>query len=341
MITSEAFGKTADGREVRAYVLRDGANSATVLNYGGIVQKLLVQGRENKTYNVVLGYGSPSEYDANGGYLGAFIGRVGNRIGKGKFTLDGRDYQLNCNDGNNHLHGGHKGFNTKIFDAETEGGVLVLSGTSADGEENYPGNLRMEVRYSFVGGELKIEYTAVSDRKTLINLTNHTYFNLDGEGSGDILGHTLYIDADRVTTADRELIPHGEFRDVEGTPFDFRKPKKVGKDIGCTGDCDIANGGGYDINYVLNRRGEYRKVAEIAGAESGVAMEVYTDLPGLQFYSGNMLDTKKYKMRTGFCLETQFLPNAVNCPSYAALGSPVYDKDQIYHSVTAYKFTVR
>ena len=182
MITSEAFGKTADGREVRAYVLRDGANSATVLNYGGIVQKLLVQGRENKTYNVVLGYGSPSEYDANGGYLGAFIGRVGNRIGKGKFTLDGREYRLNCNDGKNHLHGGHKGFNTKIFDAETEGGVLVLSGTSADGEENYPGNLRMEVRYSFVGGELKIEYTAVSDRKTLINLTNHTYFNLDGEG---------------------------------------------------------------------------------------------------------------------------------------------------------------
>jgi len=252
MITSETFGKTADGREVRAYVLRDGANSATVLNYGGIVQKLLVQGRENKTYNVVLGYGSPSEYDANGGYLGAFIGRVGNRIGKGKFTLDGREYRLNCNDGKNHLHGGHKGFNTKIFDAETEGGVLVLSGTSADGEENYPGNLRMEVRYSFVGGELKIEYTAVSDRKTLINLTNHTYFNLDGEGSGDILGHTLYIDADRVTTADRELIPHGEFRDVEGTPFDFRKPKKVGKDIGCTDDCDIANGEGVRVTLFVS-----------------------------------------------------------------------------------------
>lgn len=339
MITEKTFGTTEEGKKVTAFTLRDGENSAVILNYGGIVQSLQIVAH-GKKYNVVLGYKTVADYESFGGYLGAFIGRVGNRIEKGRFSLDDAEYRLNLNDGNNHLHGGLKGFNAKLMDAEIEDEELVLSALSADGEEHYPGNLRMEVRYSLCGGEFKIEYTAKSDRKTLINFTNHSYFNLDGAGSSTVLDHVLTIDADRVTPSDRELIPHGEFRNVEGTAFDFRKPKKIGKDIDAD-DEDIRNGGGYDINYVCNGRGSFRKIAEVAGANSGIFMELYTDLPGVQFYSGNMLDNTYYKKREGFCLETQYLPNAVNCPAYAELGNPVYDKNQIYHTVTVYKFIVK
>lgn len=335
MITAKYAGKTADGREVTAYTITDGANSAEILNYGGIIRKLNIA-KENKTYNVVLGFDDVADYTRIGGYLGAFIGRVGNRIEKGKFTLDGVEYQLNLNNGNNHLHGGLKSFNDKILDAETDGNTLILKTVSPDGEENYPGTLNVEVRYTFKDAALKIEYFARSDKKTLINLTNHTYFNLDG--GGKIFDHTLWIDADSVTTADEELIPHGEFKDVNGTPFDFKTPKKMGQDIADYSDADIKSGGGYDINFVLNNRGTYRKIAKACGAKSGISMEVYTDQPGVQFYSGCMLENKFYNKFEAFCLETQCLPNAVNCPEYEKLGKTIYDKNEVYHTVTEYRF---
>lgn len=337
MITTKFAGKTADGRDVNAYILSDGKNSAEILNYGGIIRKLNIE-KDGKIYNVVLGFDDVADYAKFGGYIGAFIGRIGNRIGKGKFTLDGKEYQLNLNDGNNHLHGGIKGFNDKILNAEIQGDTLVLSTVSPDGEENYPGTLQAKVCYTLKDGALKIEYTAISDKKTLINLTNHAYFNLNGEGVGNILEHTLQIDADAVTTADEELIPHGEFKAVEGTPFDFRKPKKMGKDIADESDADIKNGGGYDINFVLNGRNTYRKIAEVCGDKSGIIMEVYTDLPGVQFYSGCMLENKFYHKYEAFCLETQCLPNAVNCPEYEKIGKTIFDANEVYHTVTEYRF---
>lgn len=337
MISERIFGQTAQGDTVRAFTLKSGENGATVLNYGGIVQSISIRGKNGKDYNVVLGYNGVEEYENGGGYLGAFIGRVGNRIEKGRFTLDGKQYQLNLNNGNHHIHGGFQGFNRKLMNAEMDGNVLILSARSEDCEENYPGNLGIEVRYSFDNGALKLEYTAIPDKKTPINLTNHSYFNLNGQGSSDILGHTLFIDADKITPTDEELIPHGEFRNVEGTPFDFRTPKKIGKDIFCREDSDVANGGGYDVNYVLNGGG-FRKVAEATGDESGIRMEVLTDLPGVQFYSGNMLSDGRYRKHDGFCLETQLLPNAVNCPAYMAYGNPFFDENRAFRSVTVYRF---
>lgn len=349
MIHASVFGKTADGKDVLAFKLKDGANEATILSLGGIIQSLKVQDKSGNPVDVVLGYNDVAGYEQNGGYLGALIGRFGNRIEKGKLVIDGQEYSLFCNDRGNHLHGGKVGFNKKIWNYVFEGpdgNTLTLNLVSPDGDENYPGNLQVQVRYTLVGGELKIDYLAMSDRRTAINMTNHAYFNLDGEGSGNVLDTVLQIDADRVTPTDETLIPHGDFKAVAGTPFDFTTPHRIGERIGDTDDPDIVKQNGYDACFVCNKPvGTYAKIAEAESERTGIVMEVFTDKPAVQLYTGNGLHQNGksgyYNRNYGFCLETQFIPNGVNCPTYAALGDPIYEKNKIYHFTTAYKFSVR
>lgn len=345
MITTKRFGKTADGKIVTAYTLQDGKSSLTVLDLGGIVQQLCVPDKNGNLVDVVLGYDTVAEYENNGGYLGALIGRFGNRIGAGKLTIDGKEYRLYLNDRGNHLHGGKVGFNKKIWNAEIAGDKLKLSILSPDGEENYPGNLKVEVIYSFAGGEWKIEYRAVSDKKTCVNLTNHAYFNLNGEGSGDILDHLLQIDCDFITPTSPTMIPEGGYRAVKGTAFDFNAPKAIGKDIEAD-DTDLKQGNGYDHCHVLkNKCGEYVKYAKVVSPQTGIEMECYTDMPAVQFYAGNGLDQRGksgyYSKRCGFCLETQAIPNNVNVPEYAQKGSSILEAGQEYKFTAAYRFSVK
>ena len=345
MIYQNIFGVTKDGREVTAYTLEDGASRAVVLSLGGILQSLVVPDRDGNPTDVILGYNDVAGYENHGGYLGALIGRFGNRIGKGKLVIDGKEYGLYLNDRGNHLHGGKDGFNKKIWNAEIEGDKLRLSILSPDMEENYPGNLRVEVTYSFAGGQLNIEYRAVSDKKTCVNLTNHAYFNLSGEGRGDVLNHLMQIDCDYITPTSPTMIPEGGFRAVKGTPFDFNTPKEIGKEIGAD-DIDLKQGNGYDHCHVLkNKCGEYVKYAEVVSPETGIKMECFTDMPAVQFYAGNGLNqdgkTGHYGARGGFCLETQAIPNNVNVPEYAEKGSSILDAGEEYKFKAAYRFTAK
>ena len=342
MITSKGFGKTQRGEEVLAFTLEDGARRATILNFGGIIQSLVVPDRNGTPTDVILGYNDVAGYENNGGYLGALIGRFGNRIGEGKLTIDGVLYQLYCNDRGNHLHGGKEGFNKKIWAHEIDGDALTLSILSPDGEENYPGNLRVRVTYTFRDGELKIAYYAVSDKKTAVNLTNHAYFNLNGEGDGSILDNTLWIDCDEITPTNPTMIPVGGYRAVRGTPFDFNTPKAIGRDIDAD-DVDLAQGGGYDHCHVLkNKSGEYVRYAVAEGPKTGIRMTCFTDMPAVQFYAGNGLHQQGkmayYGKRAGFCLETQAIPNNVNVPEYAARGNSVLEAGQVYSFTAAYRF---
>lgn len=342
MITQKGFGKTADGREVIAFTLADGARHATILNYGGILQSLVVPDRAGNPVDVVLGYPDVAGYENNGGYLGALIGRFGNRIGEGKLTIDGTTYQLWNNDRGNHLHGGKRGFNTKIWEHEIVGDELRLSILSPDGEENYPGTLRVEVVYTFIGGELKIAYRARSDKKTAVNLTNHAYFNLNGEADGSALDNLLMIDCDYITPTTPTMIPVGGFRAVKGTPFDFNAPKEIGRDIGAD-DLDLKQGNGYDHCHVLkNKCGEYVKYAVAESKKTGIRMTCFTDMPAVQFYSGNGLHQEGkggyYGKHAGFCLETQNIPNNVNVPEYAQRGSSILRPGEVFRSCTAYRF---
>lgn len=344
MITSRVFGKTEGGEEVLAFTFTDGANSATILNFGGRIQSIVVPDRNKAPTDVILGYNDVAGYEKNGGYLGALIGRFGNRIGEGKLTLDGRTYPLYRNDRGNHLHGGKNGFDKKIWKHEIKGDELILSIVSLDGEENYPGTLNVTVVYTFRGGELKIRYRAVSDKKTAINLTNHAYFNLNGEGDGSILDNVLWIDCDYITPTNDTMIPLGGFRAVKGTAFDFNTPKEIGRDVEAD-DPDLKKGNGYDHCHVLkNESGEYIRYAAVESKKTGIRMTCYTDMPAVQFYAGNCLDqqgkTIRYGKRAGFCLETQAIPNNVNVPEYAEKGSSVYDAGQVYEFTAAYRFEV-
>lgn len=344
MISKKIFGTTKDGREVLAYTLADGESKAVILTYGGILQSLVVPDKSGKPTDVVLGYNTVAEYEENGGYLGALIGRFGNRIGGGKLTIDGKEYQLYQNDRGNHLHGGKEGFNKKVWAHKVEGDELVLSILSPDGEENYPGNLNVEVRYSFKGGALKIKYRAVADKKTAVNLTNHAYFNLNGEGDGSILDNELWIDCDYIVPTNDTMIPVGGFRAVKGTAFDFNTPKAIGKDIDAD-DTDLKQGGGYDHCHVLkNKCGEYVKYATAYSRKTGIKMACYTDMPAVQLYTGNGLHqqgkTVYYGKRAAFCLETQAIPNNVNVKEYAEKGSSILDAGEVYEFTAAYEFTV-
>ena len=348
-ITKSEFGKMPDGRSVYAFTFADGNRQMKVLTLGGIIQSLVVPDKNGKPTDVLLGYDDVDGYLKNGGYLCALIGRFGNRIDKGRLQIDGKTYPLYINDRSNHLHGGKEGFNAKLWEAEIDGERLVLSYLSPDGEENYPGNLNVTVVYTFTDGVLGIDYTAVSDKKTAINLTNHAYFNLSGEGDGcTILDHELLLDAPYITPTDSELIPHGEFRAVKGTPFDFTTPKTVGKDDGARAtDADMSYGGGYDHCFVFDKsRDKAEPYAVLYSAESGIEMKCYTDMPAVQFYAGNCLDQKGknghyYGRCGGLCLETQAIPNNVNVSKYAVYGSSIYDAGEVYHFTAKYAFAIR
>ena len=342
MITSRVFGKTQDGQEVLAFDFVDGAHKATVLNLGGIIQSIVVPAKDGTPTDVILGYNDVAGYENNGGYLGALIGRFGNRIGKGELTIDGVKYQLYCNDRGNHLHGGKVGFNKKIWAHEIVGDELRLTLVSPDGDENYPGTLSVRVTYIFENGEMRIFYHAVSDKKTAVNLTNHAYFNLSGEGDGSILDHMLVIESDEITPTDPNMIPVGGFRRVAHTPFDFTSPRPIGEAIDAD-DIDIKQGNGYDHCYVLrNTCGKYVKYATVESPKTGIRMTCYTDMPAVQFYAGNGLHQQGksayYGKRAGFCLETQAIPNNVNVPEYAERGSSILEAGAEYSFHAMYKF---
>lgn len=343
----QPFGKTEAGDQVELYTLTNSKGvAAAITNYGGILVSLKVPDRTGNLADVVLGFDGLDGYKAKHPYFGAIVGRYGNRIGKARFTLNGDGYTLARNDGENTLHGGIKGFDKALWNAKPlDGGRgLELTYLSKDGEEGFPGNLATTVTYSLNDeNELKIDYSATADKDTVVNLTNHSYFNLAGQGEGDVLGHMMTISADRFTPVDAALIPTGELKPVQGTPFDFRTPHAIGERIG-EKDAQIALGKGYDHNFVINRTGEgLALAARVTEPKSGRVMEVRTTEPGMQFYTGNFLDGsirgkagKVYQQRYGFCLETQHFPDSPNKPSFPSV---VLKPGGRYHTTTVYKFS--
>ncbi len=341
-IKKELFGNTGEGQGVDLYTLTNSSGmTVKITNYGGIVTSMVVPDKNGQMDDVVLGFDTLGQYLAGHPYFGATIGRYGNRIAGGRFTLDGATYTLAKNNGENHLHGGIKGFDRVVWQAQeiqTEGGVGVkLTYLSKDGEEGYPGNLSAAVSYTLTeGNELRIDYEATVDKPSPVNLTHHSYFNLEGAGAGDILGHILTIRADRFTPVDEGLIPTGELKEVENTPMDFRLPTAVGARL------DQVKGG-YDHNYVLNQYdGSLRLAARVRAPQSGRVMEVLTSEPGLQFYSGNFLDGtikgkggKIYHKHYGFCLEAQHFPDSPNQPHFP---STILRPGQTYRQQTIYRF---
>jgi aldose 1-epimerase len=319
-----------------------------ICTYGGTIVSSIVPDKNGDFHDVILGYDNLDSYLKGDNYFGALIGRFGNRIQYGKFTLNGEEYNLAQNNGENHLHGGLQGFdkvvwNSKIVDSETN--TLELSYFSPHGEEGYPGNLNVNVKYVLTeDNAIEINYTATTDKDTIINLTNHAYFNLSGHSSGDILNHKLMINADRFTVNDEFSIPTGEIRDVDGTPMDFRTLTPIGKNIESDYE-QIVFGKGYDHNWVLNTNGsDTLKAAQVVAENTGIVMDVYTTTPGVQFYSANFLDGSDvgkdkavYKMRNAFCLETQYFPNSINCSNFE---SPILKVGEEYKHKTIYKFSV-
>ncbi|MEM9888063.1 MAG: aldose epimerase family protein [Bacteroidota bacterium] len=349
-ISKEKYGSTDEGA-VELYTLsnKDGM-MMKVSTFGGTLTELHVPDRDGNLEDVTLGFDSLSAYQKKHPNFGSLIGRYGNRIAKGKFSIDGQTYTLALNNGENALHGGIRGFNKRIWAAqpiEADHQVgLELRYTSPDMEEGYPGNLSVVVRYLLNNAnEWIIEYEATTDKKTPINLTQHAYFNFKGAGNGDILDHELMINANRYTPVDATLIPTGELANVENTPFDFRMPTAIGKRIEEENQ-QLENGGGYDHNWVLNRDSKGLELAAtLYEAESGRFMEVLTTEPGVQFYCGNFLDgsnigkgNKAYAHRTGLCLETQHFPNSPNQDNFP---STILSPEEKYESKTIYRFSVR
>jgi aldose 1-epimerase len=348
----EPFGKTEDGQPVDLYTLsnKNGVEAA-ITNFGGIIVSLKVPDRGGKLDDVVLGYEQLDGYLTNKAFFGAIIGRYANRIAHGKFVLNGTTYNIPKNDGDNALHGGLKGFNKRLWTAKdvsgSHGQALELTYLSPDGEEGFPGNLSAKVVYTLTDqNELRIDYSATTDKETVINLTNHSYFNLAGQGTGDILGHELTIRADRFTPVDATLIPTGELKPVKATPFDFTKGTAIGARI-AQEDEQLKVGKGYDHNWVLNSKGKgsVSLAAEAYEPKSGRVLQVLTDQPGIQFYSGNFLDgsitgksSKVYNLRNGFCLETQHFPDSPNQPKFP---STVLKPGQQYKTTTVFKFSSR
>lgn len=351
-IKKEAFGKTADGKAVDLYTLTNGNGLVVkVTNYGAIVTQLWVPDRNGKIGDVVQGYDTLDGYVRDKAYFGAIVGRVGNRIAKGKFTLDGKEYTLAKNEKDiNHLHGGNVGFNKVVWEAsqvrKADAVGVKLTYLSKDGEEGYPGNFNCTVIYSLTNNdELRIDYIATTDKPTVHNVTHHGYFNLAGHGESDILGHELMMDADNITPVDKDLIPTGKLMPVAGTPFDFNKPAAIGARINAD-DQQLKFGGGYDHNWALNNTdGSYAKVASLYDSGSGRVMDIYTTEPGLQFYSGNFLDGtnigkggKVYNHRYALCLETQHFPDSANQPAFPPV---VLRPGETYKSTTAFKFSTK
>lgn len=351
-ITKERFGTLCDGRDVFAYTLKNASGmSAKILDYGGTVVELRAPDKNGAFCDVVGGYDTLDSYVQADGYLGALIGRFGNRIANGKFTLDGVEYTLAANNGKNHLHGGTCGFDSKILDVTPCDGdepTLLLRYTSPDGEEGYPGTLDVTVEYVLrADNALFINYKATTDKRTPINLTNHSYFNLAGFDFGNILTHELKIDADSYLPTDESLIPTGEIASVEGTPFDFREAKKIGRDIG-QHHKDLLQAGGYDhcFNFTGGSRGKVEKRIELYHEESGRLMEVYTDQPCVQVYTANFLNDARYPFKLGIpqktqsfiCLETESMPDS---PNHSGFTNTILSPGEEYNYTTIYKFGVK
>jgi len=342
----ESFGKTPDGKQVDLYTLTNTRGiRARITSFGAILVSLEVADRDGSLVDITLGFDKLDGYLGVHPYFGAIVGRYANRIGKAAFKLDGKVYKLAANNGENHLHGGTKGFDKAVWRLEDlgvkgAGAMVKMSYISEDGEEGYPGNLACSVTYTLTeDNKLEISYDAETDKKTVVNLTNHSYFNLAGQGTGDILGHELMLNADKYTVVDKGLIPTGENRSVKGTPMDFTTPMTIGSRIGQVE-------GGYDHNYVLNSRGgTLALAAKVYEPTSGRVMEIYTDQPGVQFYTGNFLDGsvtgkagKVYQKNYGFCLETQHFPDSPNKPDFPSV---VLLPGQRYATVTVYKFSTK
>ncbi|MDB5236559.1 MAG: galactose mutarotase [Hymenobacter sp.] len=355
MPTATSFGKTPDGTDVQLFTLQNAHGvKATITNYGGTLTSLLVPDKNGKLGDVVLGFDNVSGYTSDlflkeNPFFGALIGRYGNRIKLGKFTLDGKTYSLPTNNAPNSLHGGTRGFDKRVWQAEpgtsADGQTLKLTYQSKDGEEGYPGNLNVTVVYTLTAADaVRIAYTATTDKPTVLNLTNHSYFNLNHGQAPDALGHVLTLNADRFTPVDNTLIPTGALQPVEGTPMDFRQPHAIGERIK---QVPGAAPGGYDHNWVLAdaMRSAPALAATVYEPTSGRTMEVYTDQPGIQFYSGNFLKGNlkgkggvTYGQHYGFCLETQHFPDSPNQPKFP---STVLKPGETFHSVTEYRFGVR
>jgi len=348
-IHRDPFGRAPEGAPAEIFTLfGDGGVTVRISNYGGVIVSVEAPGRDGKKADVVLGFKTLDEYAADKSFQGALIGRYGNRIAKGRFVLDGKTYVLATNNGPNHLHGGPGGFHKRVWGARVvpgpHGEALELTLLSPDNDEGYPGSLNAKVVYSLrPDNGLEIDYTATTSKPTVLNLTNHTYFNLAGEGSGDILGHEIQIDADQFTPVDATLIPTGELRAVKGTPLDFTKSTAIGARIDDPYE-QMAKGGGYDHNFVLRGpAGKLRLAARVTEPKSGRVMEVLTTEPGLQFYSGNFMDGsyggkagKPYARRHGLCLETQHFPDSPNQPKFPSV---VLRPGGTYHATTVYRFT--
>lgn len=351
-VTTKAFGTTKDGAKATLYTMTNKKGmKVSVSDYGAVIVDIIVPDRDGKFADVNLGYDNVSGYEVNGPGYGSFIGRVANRIADAKFEVNGRTYTLQKNDGPNCLHGGKPFYNKVMYEAEiieeADSTTVELSRLSPDMEQGFPGNLDITVSYTLTDdNELVIEYFAVSDADTVLNFTNHSYFNLKGEGSGTVLDHKVWINADRITATDPNLIPTGEYIDVTGTPMDFRTMKTIRQDI----EADykpLKEGFGYDHNYVLNHTeaGAVEKVAELYDETTGRCMEVFTDLPGMQLYSANHIDGKEkckggkvYHSRDAICFETQFFPNTANIAAFP--GGRIKAGEE-FESATVYKFSVR
>ena len=349
-ITKKPFGKLPCGCEADLYIMKNASGaSVEITNFGGIIKAINVPDRNGNIADVVLGYNDVNGYIPCCGYIGALIGRVGNRIADGKFTLNGVDYQLAKNEnGVTHLHGGEVGFDKKLWDVTPIEGIgqdmLIMKLTSEDGEENYPGKLNVMVTYTFTDdNELMLRYEAMSDKDTLCSLTNHCYFNLAGEASGKtILDHTMEINADTFTVVDEKCIPTGEMRKVDGTPFDLRSAKRIGDAYPFDYE-QMVFGKGYDHNFNLNDEG-LRFAACLTDNESGRTMNVFTDMPAVQFYAGNMLEGinpgkcgEKYKLHQGLCLETQYAPDSINHENFP---DSVLSAGEKYDFTTIFSFDV-
>ena len=345
-VAQKSFGTTKNGEEVTLYTIINKNNvSVSVIDYGANLVSLMVPDKNGNVEDIVLGFDNVAGYEVNGCFFGAFIGRHGNRIGDAKFELDGVTYELEKNDGKNNLHGGTPGYHQVMYQAAVGDNSVTFTRVSPDGEQGYPGNLDVSLTYTLTDdNELKLHYVTKSDKNTLCNLTNHSYFNLKGHKGGQITDHIVTIKANGFTSTSDDLIPDGTIVDVTDTPMDFRKPRCVGDDI----DSDyppIVLAGGYDHNYVLDKpEGTFAKVAEVTEKESGRTMEVYTDKPGVQLYTSNGLpegiykEGAKYSTHQAFCLETQYFPNGMKNSHFIA---PILKVGDEYNFTTEYKFIVK
>jgi len=341
-ITKSEFGVTSAGEAVSLYHMENNSGAyIEVIDFGARIHKLVVPNRDGELIDVCLSVATLEDYEAERAYYGAICGRVANRICKGKFTLNGVDYQLAINNGPNHLHGGPTGYSHKVWSSDIRDDKLVLTMESPDGDENYPGNLTLTVTYSWSeDNEIGILYEATSDKDTILNVTNHTYFNLNGEGDASILNHELFIDSDAITPVDHTLIPTGELLSVEGTPFDFRTLRAIGKSI----DSDypqLADCGTYDHNFVINGTG-LREAAVLQSKDSGIRVTCFTDQPGMQVYVAAQESDfvgkygERYPRFASVCLETQHFPDSINQANFPSV---VLKADEAFRSKTLYHFS--